>query len=349
MRRMAAWAITGALLVAGTLSAQSSEIPQDTAIQRAVERSLPLLQKSGMTSIKKSRCISCHHNSLTAMAVALAREKGVRVDDHLASEQLKAAARFAEDWGIRLQNGFPIPGGADAVSYLLIGLGADEHPADPATDLMALFLKRAQQPDGRWRISADRPPMEYSDITVTATSLRALQLYSPESEKWDYDMAAKKAVEWIFGASVRSSEEHAFRLLAMTWANAPPETWANGPRETWGDAPPEMIRSAAQEALAQQKPDGGWSQLSDMPSDVYATGQMLVALHAAGLPADDDGYRRGIQFLLDTQLDDGSWHVTTRSVPFQPYFETDFPHGDDQWISAAASNWATMALLHSLP
>ena len=333
MRRMAAWAITGALLVAGTLSAQSSEIPQDTAIRHAVERNLPLLQKSGMTSIRKSQCISCHHNSLTAMTVALARDKGIRVDDHLASEQLKAAAQFAEAWRIRLQNGFGIPGGADAVSYLLIGLGADEHPADPATDLMAQFLKQAQQPDGRWRINADRPPMEYSDITVTATSLRALQLYSPKSEKLDYDMAVKKAAEWIIGASARSSEEHAFRLLAMTWANAPPQ----------------MIRSATQEALAQQTPDGGWSQLFELPSDVYATGQMLVALHAAGLPADDDAYRRGIRFLLDTQLDDGSWHVTTRSFPFQPYFETDFPHGDDQWISAAASNWATMALLHSLP
>ncbi len=60
MRRMATSAITGALLVAGTLSAQSSEIPQDTAIKHAVERSLPLLQKSGITATKKSRCISCH-------------------------------------------------------------------------------------------------------------------------------------------------------------------------------------------------------------------------------------------------------------------------------------------------
>jgi hypothetical protein len=333
VKRMAVWAITGPLLVAGMLAAQSVQMPQDAEIQHAVERSLPLLQKSGMTSIQKSRCISCHHNSLTAMTVALARNKGVRVDDRLAREQLEAAAQFADDWRVRLLNGFGIAGGADAVSYLLLGLGADDHPADPATDLMALFLKQSQQPDGRWRISADRPPVEYSDVTVTATALQALQLYAPESEKLDYDMAVRKAGEWIFGTTVQSSEEHAFRLLAMTWANAPAET----------------IRSAAEEARDEQKSDGGWSQLSDMSSDVYATGQMLVALNAAGLAADDDAYRRGIQFLLDNQLDDGSWHVTTRSFPLQPYFETDFPHGDDQWISAAASNWATMALLHSLP
>jgi hypothetical protein len=31
-------------------------------------------------------------------------------------------------------------------------------------------------------------------------------------------------------------------------------------------------------------------------------------------------------------------------VKFQPYFESGFPHGHDQWISAAATAWATMAL-----
>ena len=33
------------------------------------------------------------------------------------------------------------------------------------------------------------------------------------------------------------------------------------------------------------------------------------------------------------------------SLPFRPYFESGFPHGHDQWISAAATNWAAMALV----
>jgi hypothetical protein len=44
-------------------------------------------------------------------------------------------------------------------------------------------------------------------------------------------------------------------------------------------------------------------------------------------------------------MEDGSWLVRTRSPSFQPYFDSDFPHGYDQFISAAASNWAVMALL----
>jgi len=56
-------------------------------------------------------------------------------------------------------------------------------------------------------------------------------------------------------------------------------------------------------------------------------------------------FQRGIRYLLTSQLEDGSWYVRSRAPAFQPYFDSDFPHGTDQFISAAASNWATMALI----
>jgi N-acyl-D-amino-acid deacylase len=83
-----------------------------------------------------------------------------------------------------------------------------------------------------------------------------------------------------------------------------------------------------------------------MKSDAYATGQTLVALRDAGvLTVSSPAYQRGVKFLLDTQASDGSWYVKTRALPIQPYFESEFPYGGDQWISAAATNWATMALI----
>jgi hypothetical protein len=98
--------------------------------------------------------------------------------------------------------------------------------------------------------------------------------------------------------------------------------------------------------LAEQQADGGWGQLSSMESDAYATGQALFALSASGsIAVTDPAYKRGVDYLLSTQLEDGSWHVRTRAIAFQPYFESGFPHGHDQWISAAATNWATMALI----
>ena len=58
----------------------------------------------------------------------------------------------------------------------------------------------------------------------------------------------------------------------------------------------------------------------------------------------DAAFKKGISYLLGAQLADGSWYVRSRAIPFQPYFEAGFPHGHDQWISAAATNWATLAL-----
>ncbi len=80
-------------------------------------------------------------------------------------------------------------------------------------------------------------------------------------------------------------------------------------------------------------------------SDACSTGSALVALHLAGGVAPiHSTYRRGVQFLIRHQHDDGSWLVKSRSHPFQTYFESGFPHGADQFISAAASGWAVAAL-----
>ena len=48
--------------------------------------------------------------------------------------------------------------------------------------------------------------------------------------------------------------------------------------------------------------------------------------------------------MLKTQFADGSWFVRSRSLPIQPHFESGFPFGRDQFISAAGTNWAAMAL-----
>jgi hypothetical protein len=56
-------------------------------------------------------------------------------------------------------------------------------------------------------------------------------------------------------------------------------------------------------------------------------------------------YQRGVAFLLETQHEDGSWLVKSRARPFQPYFESGFPHGVNQWISICATSWATIALM----
>jgi hypothetical protein len=100
--------------------------------------------------------------------------------------------------------------------------------------------------------------------------------------------------------------------------------------------------------LELQRADGGWGQRPTMGPDAYQTGQVLYALHASGVPATSGAYQKGVQFLLRNQLEDGTWFVQSRAFAFQPYFETGFPHGTNQFISAAATSWAAMALAYAM-
>ncbi len=75
----------------------------------------------------------------------------------------------------------------------------------------------------------------------------------------------------------------------------------------------------------------------------------VCALAQSGTPTNVDAYQKGVQYLLRTQKEDGSWHVKTRVIPFQKLFDSEFPHGDDQWISGSATGWAARAIIESIP
>lgn len=301
-----------------------------SSARAALERSIPLLQQTDVTFLKKSGCVSCHNNTLTMMTVASARKSGVPFDSKVASSQLALNASYIETWRDRALQGVGIPGDADTISYILIGLAAENYPPDLATDALAHYLKNRQSNEGHWRVISHRPPLESSDIAVTAASLRAIKVYAPKSRRNEYEKPVERATQWLKKARPTSTEDFAFRILGLKWAGENAET----------------LRPIAQDLLKQQRADGGWAELDTLPSDAYATGQALVALKEAGILAPSDpAYRRGVEYLLSTQLEDGSWYVKSRSVPFQPHFESGFPHGKDQWISVAATNWAAMALI----
>jgi ankyrin repeat protein len=308
----------------------STTAPSAAATPReAVVRALPILQQTGVTFRRKAGCVSCHNNTLTARVTTEASRAGIRIDDAVARSEVQGIARFLETWRERALQGLGIPGDADTVSYIMIGLADEQHPADPATDAMARFIKRRQLADGSWRPVAHRPPIESTSITVTALSLRALQLYAPAPMRSAYQDAAKAGGRWLAAQTPNNTEERASQLLGMKWAGQ--------------DA--ERVDLATRALIADQRPDGGWSQLPTLESDAYATGQALVAMHdAGGMPTTDPAYQRGVAFLLRTQHADGTWHVASRALAIQPLFDIGFPHGGDSWISAAGSNWATTAL-----
>ncbi len=346
-RGLAAVAGAAGLLAACLASADrrdraSEEAVREREVRAAIARSLPLIQKSAQQWIESrpeaapEGCVSCHHNALGTMTVAHARERGFAIDEELNLNQIDAIhmrGMRGEGLGFLLQG----EGGANGTftfGYMLLGLAAAGHPRDDLTDAEAYLVAGNQTELGSWFSYSHRPPLEDSPVTGTAVAARALALYGPDGRREEIEQRLDKARVWLERAVPRSTEESVMRLLGLRWTNASPE----------------MIRAAADELLAEQREDGGWAQIPTRSSDAYATGQTLTALHqAGGVSVEHPAYQRGVRFLLASQLEDGSWRVETRrKTPGLPYFETGFPHKTHQFISCAATCWATMALVSAV-
>lgn len=312
---------------------------QENTIQQAVDGSLPLLQRADANFIPKAGCVSCHNNSLAAMTLGVARKSGFRVDEKLAAEQVKANVTGLEKIRDRLHQGFFAQVGdifgPVVVGYILVGLDAEDYKPDLNTDAVAMYLKMRQSPDGQWAFPASdtRPPICSSYIGQTVLAMRGLQLYAPKIDKAAYDKSVQLAANWIANAQAVTYEDRAWQVIGLAWAASDKAA----------------IQKAMRELLSVQRSDGGWPDMASMESNAYATGKALVSLHTAGLPVSDAAYQRGVRFLLKTQQQDGSWFVKSRALTFQPYFDAGFPHGFDQWISAAGTNWAAMALAFASP
>jgi hypothetical protein len=273
------------------------------------------------------------------MTMGLARKQGFQIDEKTASTQVRANIDSLAKTRDQLHQGFLIPTqdnfSETIVAYVLLGLHAEGYKPDLDTDAAAMHILWRQQPTGEWFYpNADmRQPLCLDHIGQTALSMRALQLYAPKTDAAAYRRSIQLAASWLANAKSSNNDDRSWRLSGLAWA---------GTNKV-------ATQKAMQELLATQKPDGGWSDLPSMETTAYATGKSLVALHTGGLPVSNPAYQRGIKWLLSHQQEDGSWWVQTRALAFQPSFDAGFPHGHDQWISSAATNWAAMALTLALP
>jgi cytochrome c553 len=301
----------------------------------AAERSLALLESSSQKFSESSGCASCHHQNATSLAASEARSRGLRVNEQATVARIEM-----------INAGIPPPpivaermdvGVTEILASALVALAAEAALPTPSTDLLASYLAATQAPDGSWHISSgigDRPPTAEGAITRVALGIRSLKVYAPPARATEMNARVLKAREWLQAAKPLTAEDRNMQLLGLHWAGADGSTLA----------------PLASAILAAQQPDGGWRQQPALASDAYATGQSLYVLaKAGGVAATDSRYQNGVRYLLATQSENGSWHVASRAPKFQAYFNSGFPYAGDQWISAWATSWATMALAQAVP
>ena len=321
-------------LAASTVSAQEAD---PARVRDSAARALAAIQKAQSTwfTANKQVCSSCHHQYQPAIAFRAAREHGVPVNEEIARADALKAFTFA-DLDRAVQYTHVIEPSMDDAYRMVAAHAAGVRPNLGAAVYAKLLISR-QNPEGDWDGFHQRPPSSYSRATMAALGLRAVQLYHHKSQKAAADAAIARARTFLEGKKPRDTEERSYQLLGLRWAGAPRAT----------------LQKLAAELKATQRPDGGWSSRVGRDSDVYSTGQALVALHDGGYVAPiDRAFQRGIDFLLTTQKADGTWQMTSRLRPpaplSPPYFDAGYPYEHDQFISMQGASWAVSALSYAL-
>ncbi len=316
-----------------SIAAASEKSIDEPQIRLAVERSLSLLENASATTAQLRTCFTCHGQAQPVFALVEAGRRGIHANPENIKRQVEHTYAHLQRGRSQYASGKGQGGQVDTAGYALWMLEEGGRAPDEVTQVVIEYLLEKQTEVGDWPRSSDRPPSEASSFTTTYLALRGLSAFGSADQAERMSAATSLASSWLADATPKETEDSVFRLLAFEYA-----------------AVKNDIRlDAITELLGQQRDDGGWAQLKTMDSDAYATATVLYALHRAGIKTDDPAWQRGLNFLVNSQLPDGSWHVTSRSKPFQKYFESGFPHGADQFISTTATAWATLVLLFALP
>jgi ankyrin repeat protein len=289
-----------------------------------------LLENAAESFFKESGCIACHHSNLSSFALSRAAQAGMKLDAKLIeARRQRLKGMLASYVPTYLQQVGP-PGDIDSALYSLLEARSLNLESSPELELAAKYALSRQLENASFNMRGiSRSPIEEGDIHRTALAIWLLPQTIAASQIPELKPRMAEALRWLAAQRAVTNDDMAMQLLGLKWGNA---------------SSAEVAR-AAKTLEAAQREDGGWGGNAHLASDAYSTGMSLFALtHGAGRGAADRSVKKATHFLLHTQKADGSWHVKSRAVKFQPYFESGFPYGHDQWISASATAWALAGL-----
>ena len=318
-------------------------------VESAVRQGLALVTRAAANWPAHKTCFSCHHQTLPMLAAIECARAGIPLDPAWLAAQAEITHRYFEQRIEDMDEGEHVPGGAATTAYGFWALSLAERPADKTTTAMVAYALQIQgvartrdrTPEhgakiehARWIASCRRAPLQGSDNADTVLVLAGLEKYATPEQQPQVATARAAAERWLAQTPLKHQQDRLWRLWGLQLLGGDTEA-----------------RPAARAAiLAAQREDGGWGESGDRASDAYSTGQTLFMLRRTGTPAEDAAAVRARDYLLRTQLADGSWLVEShQKFKAQPYFENGDPHGEHQFISTAATAWATAALAQALP
>jgi pimeloyl-ACP methyl ester carboxylesterase len=314
-------------------------------VQQTVDRAIKYMRSESAAWLNTRKCAACHHVPMPLWALSEAKRQGYAIDEKFMADTTESLLGSRDK--LLTSKIFPNPadppdprpqGRGLNMGLPFLAVAARSLPSltdgqKQSLKLIAEEIVKKQQSDGSWEFFATlrRPPINESQTTDAAWIIMALEGETgpdaPEAQRG----ALSKAIAWL--DSAKRSDIHQDKALKVLMGAR-----AGKPRE--------MMQTTIDDLLALQRADGGWSQtVPELKSDAFATGQTLYVLSLAGYTAERPEIKRGIDFLVATQVPDGSWPMISRSTP-------DGSPGSSKLltpITCAASSWATLGLARLAP
>jgi Squalene-hopene cyclase C-terminal domain len=340
--------LTGWICIHSTGRAQSS--PTATSeIQQTVQRAVHWLESDMVSWQEKRQCAACHHGPLYLWSMNVAKQRGY----HVNSAQLEQLAHwlidseearvFPREKTTKQTASSGSPAMADRMTEKMMGaknlsqptiymlpavLSMSPHEPLRETGWRKLVehLATAQQSDGSfvgrdaWRPIFNTPSVLTLQVAYGLT-LAESQLADRESQSVN-----AAALKYLAEHPIDESQQSViYQILLPTEVDKTPGS--------------QNTDNKVQRLIKMQRGDGGWAQTDDRPSDAFATGQALFALHRAGLDVKHPSIAAAMAFLVNSQQKDGTWLMTSRPNP-----EDGQPATNLNPITYAATAWATLGM-----
>lgn len=319
-------------------------IPRATTeqVHHAVDSAVDYIQKESNNWQKTRVCAACHHVPMAIWALSEAEQQGYTIDKTFLVETVESSLGSEE----KLIAAKLIPGPNDKpdtrpmasgvrTGLVFMAVAVQSLPSLKPGQKQSLnyiidHIVQKQRDDGSWEFFLRRPPINESETSDGAWIVMALQgAVGPDSPE-SHRKALEKGSDWLARADLPYYQDITLKLLLAARSGQSREA----------------MQPTIDRLIALQRPDGGWSQLPDSPSDAYATGETLYALSLAGLTVERPEIQRAVDFLIATQQPDGSWLMASRA-------SNDGSEGGSSKlltpITCAAASWATLGLSKLVP
>jgi len=300
----------------------ASAFGQGKAVEPTVGRGLTYLSREVPKWSVENKCYSCHNNGDGARALYTAKRVGIAVTPEAIEDTtrwLSNPERWKDNGGERAFNDKKLA----TIQFAFALLGASEaREVESKLPLLraAELVADLQAPDGSWKTIAEGSvgsPVTYGNTLGTAIALKVLASSDPQLFKSNIE----KANGWLRDKEPKNVLDAAGILVGLSSA-----------RDSQAITRQRQILNLIQKA---QGKSGGWGPYANSTPEPFDTAIVLFAL----APIDNHAnhatmIRRGREYLVESQLDDGSWSETTRPANAESYAHR-----------ISTTGWATLALL----